>query len=163
MKIRIYPCLWFDQQAEQAAKFYTSIFPNSKIKGLTHYGDDMPMPKGTVMVVHFELDGNEVMALNGGPLFKFSEAISLVVSCETQKEIDHYWSKLLAGGGKEQQCGWLKDKFGLSWQVVPNRMDEMMVDRDAARSKRVMDVVMKSVKFDLKELEAAYAGSGVAA
>jgi predicted 3-demethylubiquinone-9 3-methyltransferase (glyoxalase superfamily) len=157
MKTRIYPCLWFDTQAEEAAKFYASIFPNSKIGTITHYGDGMPMPKGTVMVASFTLDGNEVMALNGGPLFKFSEAISMVVSCETQKELDHYWDKLTSGGGKAVQCGWLKDKFGLSWQIVPDAMDKMMADKDPARSARVMKVVMESVKFDIKQLEKAYA------
>jgi predicted 3-demethylubiquinone-9 3-methyltransferase (glyoxalase superfamily) len=163
MKTRIYPCLWFDTQAEEAAKFYTSIFPNSKIKTVTHYGDGMPMPKGTVMVVHFTIDGHEVMALNGGPLFQFSEAISMVLSCETQKEIDHYWDKLTAGGGKVVQCGWLKDRFGLSWQVVPNVMDTMMDDKDPARSARVMSAVMKSVKFDIKQLQKAYEGEGAVA
>ena len=158
MKARISPCLWFDRNGEDAAKFYCSIFPNSKIKTISHYGDNMPMPKGTVLAVNFELDGQPVMALNGGPQFKFSEGISLGVYCESQKEIDHYWSKLTAGGGNEVQCGWLKDKFGLSWQVVPTRMEAMMRDPDPARSARVMKVVMQSVKFDLKQIEQAYAG-----
>jgi predicted 3-demethylubiquinone-9 3-methyltransferase (glyoxalase superfamily) len=169
MRIRIYPCLWFDRQAEEAAKFYCSIFPNSKIKAVSHYGEgnarydtdgnEVPsMPKGTVLAVQFTLDGNEVMALNGGPLFTFSEAISLVVSCDTQKEIDHYWKKLTAGGGKAVQCGWLKDKYGLSWQVVPNAMDKMIGDKDPARAARVMKVVMQSVKLDLKKIQHAYAG-----
>ena len=158
VKTRITPCLWFDTQAEAAAKFYTSIFPNSKIGVISHYGDGMPMPKGTVMTVMFTLDGQPFMGLNGGPIFKFTEAISLTVHCENQQEIDHYWSKLTSGGGKEVQCGWLKDRFGLSWQVVPTRMEEMMRDQDPARSARVMKVVMQSVKFDLKQIEEAYAG-----
>ncbi|HZP13444.1 MAG TPA: VOC family protein [Nevskiaceae bacterium] len=155
MKARIAPCLWFDRNAEEAAKFYCSIFPNSKIRSVSHYGDGMQLPKGTVLAVMFELDGQPVMGLNGGPLFTFSEAISLVVYCDTQKEIDHYWSKLTAGGGQEVQCGWLKDKFGLSWQVVPSGLERMLDGRDPARVQRVMDVVMKSVKLDLAAMEQA--------
>lgn len=171
VKTRVYPCLWFDTQAEEAATFYCSIFPNSKITALSHYGEgnarydkdgnEVPsMPRGTVLAVQFTLDGNEVMALNGGPLFTFSEAISLVVSCETQQEIDHYWRKLTSDGGKEVQCGWLTDKYGLSWQVVPNAMDRMLGDKNPARAARVMQVVMRSVKLDLAQIEKAYAGAG---
>jgi predicted 3-demethylubiquinone-9 3-methyltransferase (glyoxalase superfamily) len=169
MKVRIYPCLWFDRQAEEAAKFYCSIFPNSKIEAISHYGEgnarydadgnEVPsMPNGSVLAVQFTLDGNEVMALNGGPLFTFSEAISLVVSCDTQKEIDHYWKALTAGGGQAVQCGWLKDKYGLSWQVVPNAMDRMIGDKDPVRAARVMKVVMQSVKLDVEKIQKAYEG-----
>lgn len=158
MKARISPCLWFDRQAEDAAKFYCSIFPNSKIKTVSHYGDNMQLPKGTVLAVMFELDGQPVMGLNGGPLFTFSEAISLVVYCDSQKEIDHYWSKLSGSGGQEVQCGWLKDKFGLSWQIVPRALDRMLDGTDPARTQRVMDVVMKAVKLDVAAMEKAYAG-----
>jgi predicted 3-demethylubiquinone-9 3-methyltransferase (glyoxalase superfamily) len=157
-KGRISPCLWFDRQAEEAAKFYCSVFPNSKIKSVSHYGENMPMPKGTVLAVMFELDGQPIMGLNGGPQFPFTEAVSLLVNCDTQQEIDHYWTKLIAGGGSEVQCGWLKDKYGLSWQVVPAALDQMLDGKDPARTQRVMDVVMKSVKLDLKKMEQAYAG-----
>src|SRR5262245_51186246 len=119
MQSRITPCLWFDTQAEEAARFYTSIFKNSKMGAISYYSEGMPMPKGTVLTVLFELDGQEFMAMNGGPLFRFTEAVSLVVNCEDQKEIDFYWSKLLEGGGEESQCGWLKDRYGLSWQITP--------------------------------------------
>ncbi len=158
MKARLSPCLWFDRQAEDAAKFYCGIFPNSKIMTISHYGDNMQLPKGTVLAVMFELDGQPVMGLNGGPLFTFSEAISLVVYCDSQKEIDHYWSKLSGSGGQEVQCGWLKDKFGLSWQIVPRALDRMLDGTDPARTQRVMDVVMKAVKLDVAAMEKAYAG-----
>ena len=147
----ISPMLWFDHQAEEAAKHYTSVFKNSKIKHVSHYGDGAPMPKGTVMVVAFELNGQEYLALNGGPMFKFSEAISFVVNCENQEEIDYYWEKLSADG--TGQCGWTKDKFGLSWQIVPTALDKLL--SDPTRSPRVMAALMKMKKLDIKKLEEA--------
>jgi len=155
---KISTCLWFDNEAEEAAKFYVSIFPNSKIIGVATYTDVGPGPSGSVMTVDFELDGKPFIALNGGPLFKFSEAISLVINCETQKEIDDYWERLSAGG-KIQQCGWLKDRYGLSWQVVPTLLaTEMRQTNDPARLNRVMKVVLESVKLDIAKLKAAFAG-----
>jgi predicted 3-demethylubiquinone-9 3-methyltransferase (glyoxalase superfamily) len=147
--------LWFDKEAEEAAKHYVSIFRNSKILGLTRYGDAGPGPKGTVMTVNFLLDGQEFAALNGGPLFKFSEAISLVVNCETQEEVDEMWEKLSAGG-QPGQCGWLKDRFGLSWQVVPKGLGALLQGSDPARSKRVMDALMQMRKLDIDRLRQAY-------
>ena len=158
MQSRITTCLWFDTQAEEAARFYTSIFRNSKMGEISHYGDNAPKPKGTVMTVSFELDGQPFMGLNGGPEFRFTEAISLVVNCEDQKEVDHYWSKLLEGGGETQACGWLKDRYGLSWQVVPKVLMKMIADKDPAKSSRVMQAVMQMIKLDIPTLEAAYAG-----
>jgi predicted 3-demethylubiquinone-9 3-methyltransferase (glyoxalase superfamily) len=152
---RISPCLWFDTQAEEAAKFYTGIFKNSKIKSVTHYGDAGPMPAGTVMVVTFELDGVEFIALNGGPIFKFSEAVSLSVSCRTQAEVDHYWNALTRGG-EEGPCGWLKDRYGLSWQVVPLEFSELMASSDAKRVKQMTQAMMTMKKLDLAALKAAY-------
>ena len=155
---KISTCLWFDDNAEEAAKFYVSIFPNSKIIGVATYTDVGPGPSGSVMTVDFELDGKPFIALNGGALFKFSEAISLVINCETQKEIDDYWERLSAGG-KIQQCGWLKDRYGLSWQVVPTLLaTEMRQTNDPARLNRVMKVVLESVKLDIAKLKAAFAG-----
>jgi len=154
---KISTCLWFDDKAEEAAKFYVSIFPDSKIIGVARYTDVGPGPAGSVMTVDFELDGKPFIALNGGPLFQFSEAISLVINCETQKEIDHYWERLSAGG-KVQQCGWLKDRYGLSWQVVPTLLaTEMRQTNDPARLNRVMKVVLESVKLDIAKLKAAFA------
>jgi len=150
------PFLWFNDQAEQAANFYTSIFPNSKIKQVTRFGEGAPVPKGTPMVVVFELDGREFLALNGGPMFKFNEAVSFVITCDDQDEIDHYWSKLTSDGGQESQCGWLKDKYGLSWQVVPASIGRLM--SDPQRGARVMAEVMKMKKLDLKKMEEAFAG-----
>lgn len=154
---KINPCLWFDQNAEEAANFYVSIFKNSSIKKINRYGKNAPMPEGTALVVSFQLDGQIFQALNGGPMFKFSEAVSFVVNCETQQEIDEFWTKLSAGG-QEQQCGWLKDKFGLSWQIVPARLGEMMESKDAARAGRVMQKLMNMRKLDLHVLEEAYNG-----
>ena len=133
----ISPFLWFDHQAEEAARFYTSVFKNSRIGAVTRYGEGGPGPKGSVMTVAFELDGQTFTALNGGPLFKFTEAVSFVVNCETQQEVDEMWEKLLAGG-KEVECGWVKDKYGLAWQIVPTVLMEMLQDRDAERKERVM-------------------------
>jgi predicted 3-demethylubiquinone-9 3-methyltransferase (glyoxalase superfamily) len=152
---RVTPCLWFDTQAEEAAKFYTSIFKNSKLGHISYYGDDAPLPKGTVLTVTFTLDGQEYMALNGGPEFKFNEAVSFMVNCKTQDEIDYYWDKLTAGG-QEVQCGWLKDRYGVSWQIVPAGIATMISDKDPARADRVMQALMKMVKLDLAALERAY-------
>jgi predicted 3-demethylubiquinone-9 3-methyltransferase (glyoxalase superfamily) len=150
---RITPFLWFDTQAEEAANFYVSIFKNSRITSISHYPEGTPGPVGQVMVVNFELDGQKFIALNGGPTFKFTEAISLLVNCETQQEIDHYWSKLTSGGGKEVECGWLKDKYGLSWQIVPANLEKLLGTPEKA--KRVMAVVMKSKKLNIAEMERA--------
>jgi predicted 3-demethylubiquinone-9 3-methyltransferase (glyoxalase superfamily) len=149
--------LWFDDQAEEAAKFYTSIFPNSKILEMSHYGEGAPLPAGTVLVVRFLLDGQEFMALNGGPEFKFSEAVSLYIDCADQAEVDHYWS-LLTDGGEESQCGWLRDRYGLSWQVVPSEMTKYIGGPDPERSARAMQAMMKMVKIDLDVLKKAYEG-----
>lgn len=153
---KISPFLWFDTQAEEAANFYVSIFKNSRIKNVSRYPEGTPGPVGQVMVVTFELNGREFWALNGGPTFKFTEAISLVVNCETQDEIDHFWKNLTAGGGKEVECGWLKDKYGLSWQIVPAHLDKLLSDPEKA--KKVMAVVLKSVKLNIAELERAANG-----
>jgi predicted 3-demethylubiquinone-9 3-methyltransferase (glyoxalase superfamily) len=160
---RISPCLWFDSEGEEAARFYTGIFKNSRIVTITRYGkagfETHHRPAGSVMTVLFELDGQEFTALNGGPLFKFSEAISFQVNCETQKEIDHYWAKLSAGGNPEaQQCGWLKDKFGLSWQVVPTMMAKLFKDENSAKAQRAMEALLKMKKLDIAALKKAAAG-----
>src|SRR5437763_8033555 len=153
---RITPFLWFDGQAEEAAKFYVSVFKNSKIKQITHYtGKELPERKGQVMTVGFVLDGQEFVALNGGPQFKFTEAISFVINCETQEEIDYYWEKLTADGGEEVQCGWLADKYGLSWQVVPSKFFDEWV-KDAAGLQRVMHELMQMKKLDLATLQEAF-------
>ena len=155
---RITPFLWFDNQAEEAANFYVSVFKNSKVKGMTHYTGEEPVgQKGAVMTVDFELDGQQFVALNGGPRFKFTEAVSFVVNCETQEEIDYYWEKLTAGGGEEVQCGWLTDKYGLSWQVVPSKFFDEWV-KDAAGLQRVMRELMQMKKLDLATLQKAYDG-----
>ena len=158
---KITPCLWFDDQAEEAVKFYMSIFKDSMIESVTHYGDAgseaAGRPKGTVMTVVFKLEGQEFLALNGGPVFKFSEAISLIVNCKTQEEIDRLWEKLSEGGDKKaQQCGWLKDKYGLSWQIVPAVLEEMLQDKDPKKSERVMKAMLQMKKIDLKALKQAY-------
>lgn len=154
----ITPCLWFDTQAEEAVNFYTSVFPGSGISGTTFYGEGAPLPEGTALTVDFYLDGQQFLALNGGPHFKFTEAVSFVVNCETQQEIDEYWNKLLAGGGKEQVCGWLKDKYGLSWQIFPTEVSKMLQDKDKERAGRVMQEVMRMVKPDLDKIRKAYNG-----
>jgi len=151
-------CLWFDNQGEDAAKFYTSIFPNSKITETTRYFDNVPDRAGTVLTVEFELDGTPYTALNGGPIFTFSEAISIQIYCEDQKEVDYYWDKLTEGG-EESACGWLKDKFGLSWQVVPTRMIELLSDPDKVKAQRAMECMMGQKKIDLAAIEAAYNGT----
>ena len=155
-KQKITPFLWFNDNAEEAAKHYTSIFKNSKTLSVARYGEAGPGPKGTVMVVRFQLDGQEFIALNGGPVFKFTEAISLVVNCDTQQELDDLWSKLSAGG-EEGQCGWLKDKFGLSWQIVPSVLGKLVTDTDPEKSNHVMEEIFKMKKLDIARLEHAYA------
>ena len=158
----ITPCLWFDTQAEDAAKFYCSIFKNSKITAATlvpEAGQEVHgTPAGSVLIVAFELDGRPFTALNGGPQFKFDEAVSFQVPCETQGEIDYYWTALTRGGGQEGDCGWLKDKFGLSWQVFPSAIIKMLQDPDRAKAARVMTAFMQMKKFDLAAIERAYAG-----
>jgi predicted 3-demethylubiquinone-9 3-methyltransferase (glyoxalase superfamily) len=154
---KITPFLWFDNQAEEAAKFYVSIFKNSKIVSVDRYGDAGPGPKGTVMIVTFQIDGQEFVALNGGPRFKFTEAISFVVNCETQEEVDYFWEKLSTGGEKSM-CGWLKDQYGLSWQVVPTILDKLMRDKDAVKAQRVMQAMLQMDKIDIKTLKQAYEG-----
>lgn len=160
---KITPNLWFDKQAEEAAKFYTSVFKNSRIGKTSRYGkegyDVHHMPEGTVMTVEFELEGQKFLGLNGGPIFKFSEAISFVINCDSQEEIDLYWEKLSEGGDKKaQMCGWLKDKFGLSWQVVPAVLGEMMSSDNAAGSQRAMKAMLKMKKLDIAELKKAFNG-----
>jgi predicted 3-demethylubiquinone-9 3-methyltransferase (glyoxalase superfamily) len=154
---RIGPCLWFDGQAEEAMNFYTSVFKNSKIGSVTRYGEAGPGAKGTVMTATFEIEGQEFVALNAGPHFKFSPAISFVVRCKTQEEVDDFWAKLLQGGAP-QQCGWLTDKFGVSWQIVPTILPEMLQDKDAEKTKRVMEAMLKMVKLDINALKQAYEG-----
>ncbi len=155
---RITPCLWFDGNAEEAMDFYMSVFPHSKVSNVMLNGDAGPGEKGTVLCATFELDGQEFMALNGGPEFTFTPAISLVVACETQEEIDYYWSKLLEGGSPVQ-CGWLTDKFGVSWQVVPTALEEMLRDKDTEKADRVMRAMLTMVKLDLRRLREAYDGA----
>ena len=152
---KITPFLWFDTEAEEAAKFYVSIFKNSKIVTTARHGDAGPGPKGSVMTVLFQLDGQPFIALNGGPQFKFTEAISFVVNCETQQEVDDYWTKLSAGGG-EAQCGWLKDKYGLSWQITPTVLSKLLADPDPKKSRRVMEAMLKMQKIDIAALQNAY-------
>jgi predicted 3-demethylubiquinone-9 3-methyltransferase (glyoxalase superfamily) len=152
---KITPFLWFDDKAEEAMNFYVSIFQNSKRGRISRYGEAGPGPKGTVMVATFQLEGQDFIALNGGPHFKFTEAISLVVNCETQDELDAFWEKLSEGGSKGQ-CGWLKDKYGLSWQVVPTALGKLMSDPDPEKSKRVMTAMLKMTKMDIQGLQQAY-------
>ena len=153
---KVTPCLWFDTEGEDAANFYTSVFPNSKILEVARYGSAGPRPEGTVMTVNFELDGQEFVALNGGPDFTFSEAVSFQVNCESQEEVDTYWSKL-SEGGEEGPCGWLKDKFGLSWQIVPARLPELLSDPDREKSQRVMAAMLNMKKIEIDALEKAAA------
>jgi predicted 3-demethylubiquinone-9 3-methyltransferase (glyoxalase superfamily) len=158
---KIIPCMWFDDKAEEAAKFYASIFKNSKIGDISRYGKEgyefHGKEDGTVMTVDFEIEGQKYVALNGGPIFKFNEAISFQVHCETQKEVDYYWEKLSEGGDeKAQQCGWLKDKYGVSWQIVPVVLTKMLQDKDAKKSQRVMKALLQMRKLDIKTLTQAY-------
>ena len=163
---RITPCLWFDSQAEEAAAFYVSVFKNSKINSVARYtkaGQETHKQRpGSVMTVAFELDGQKFTALNGGPVFKFNEAVSLQVNCSNQEEIDHYWGKLSRGGDpKAQQCGWLKDKYGLSWQVVPTVLPEMLKDHESSKAQRAMEALLRMKKIEIAELERAVAGQQV--
>ena len=153
---KITPCLWFDTEGEDAARLYTSVFPNSKIVDVARYGSAGPRPEGTVMTVSFELNGREFLALNGGPEFKFDEAISFQVFCEGQEEVDAYWSKL-SEGGEEGPCGWLKDKYGLSWQIIPTRLPELLGDPDSEKAQRVTAAMLKMKKIEIEELERAAA------
>ena len=154
---KIVTFLWFDGNAEEAASHYTSIFKNSKILSVSRYGDAGPGPKGQAMTVTFQLEGQQFIALNGGPQFKFTEAISLLVNCDTQQEVDELWSELGAGG-EEGPCGWLKDKFGLSWQIIPTALPRLLGDRDPAKAGRVMEAMLKMKKIEIPRLEQAYAG-----
>jgi len=151
-------CLWFDTEGEEAARFYTSVFPNSRITGVTHYGSSGPRDEGTVMTVQFELDGMPFVALNGGPEFSFTEATSFQVHCESQDEVDRYW-ETLSEGGEEGPCGWLKDRFGLSWQVVPTTLFELLQDPDQAKAQRVMAAMLEMRKIEIEPLEAAAAAA----
>ena len=154
---KITPFLWFNDNAEEAAQFYMSVFPHSKLIGMTRYNEAGPGPNGGVMTVEFELDGQRFIALNGGPQFKFSEAVSFVVNCRTQDEVDRFWDRLLEDGGQPVQCGWLRDRFGLSWQVVPTQLNELLQSGDPEQARRVMEAMLKMVKIDLHALEEAYA------
>ena len=154
---KITPFLWFDDQAEAAMQHYVSVFRDSKVLGVTRYGDAGPGPKGSVMIAAFELEGQRFTALNGGPHFKFTEAVSFVVNCETQEEVDHFWDKL-GEGGQIQQCGWLKDKFGLSWQIVPSVLIELINDPDPEKARRVTETMLQMTKIDIAKLRQAYEG-----
>ena len=155
MTQKITPNLWFDNQAEEAMHFYVSIFENSEVLNVSHYGDAGPMPAGTVLTATFRLDGQEFIALNGGPHFRFTEAISFLIDCKTQEEVDYFWDKL-SEGGETSQCGWLKDRFGLSWQVVPSILGELLQDPDPAKSNRVMQAMLQMTKIDIAALKHAY-------
>ncbi len=159
---KITPNLWFDTEAEEAAEFYCSVFPNSKIVNVTHYPDAVPSKAGEVLTVDFELDGQRFTALNGGPQFKFNEAISLLIDCKDQDEVDYYWEKLTADGGEEGQCGWVGDKYGLSWQVVPEGMEELFNDDDPERASRAMEAMLKMGKLDGEEIRRAAEGAPAA-
>ncbi len=152
---KITPFFWYDNQAEEAMNFYVSIFKNSRVLGITRYGKSGPGPEGSVLTAAFELEGQKFTALNGGPRFKFNESVSFVVNCETQEEIDYFWEKLSSDGGQESQCGWLKDKFGLSWQVVPTILPELITSKDPKKSERVMQAIMQMKKLDLAKLKQA--------
>jgi predicted 3-demethylubiquinone-9 3-methyltransferase (glyoxalase superfamily) len=152
---KITPCLWFDSNGEEAMNFYTSIFSNAKIKSTSRWGKNGPLPEGTLLTAIFEIDGLSIMILNAGPTFKLTEAISLSVDCQTQEEIDRYW-ETLSEGGEKSRCGWLKDKFGLSWQIVPSMMSTLMNGKDPAKSKKAMEAMMKMDKLDIKTLQDAY-------
>ncbi|WP_183559689.1 VOC family protein [Mucilaginibacter sp. SP1R1] len=156
MTQKITPCLWFDGQVEEAINFYTSLFKNSQIKDVSYYGEGAHQPAGSVLAATFVLEGQEFMILNGGPMFKLSEAISLSVSCESQDEVDFFWEKLSGNGGQESACGWLKDKFGLSWQIVPTALTTMLQNKDNKKSWKVMTALMQMKKLDIKTLEQAY-------
>ena len=155
---KIRPCLWFNTEAEEAANFYVSLFDDSKIVEVSRYGEGGPMPAGTALMVAFELAGQQFQVLNGGPQFQFTEAISLSVDCRTQEEVDHLWTSLTANGGEESMCGWLKDRFGLSWQIVPERLGQLMSSTDSAAAQRTMEAMLQMRKLDIAALERAYAG-----
>jgi predicted 3-demethylubiquinone-9 3-methyltransferase (glyoxalase superfamily) len=152
---KIYPCLWYDNQAEEAARFYTSIFKHSRIENISYYGDAGPGKKGTVLTITFQLNGQEIMALNGGPEYKFTPAMSLFVNCDDQEEVDDYWDKL-SEGGEKGQCGWLTDKYGVSWQIVPTILSVLMSDKDAQKAARVMHAMLQMKKLDIEKLKQAY-------
>lgn len=154
---KVTPFLWFDNNAEEAAKFYVSIFKQAKLGRIAYYTEGAPAPAGTVMTVEFQLFGQEFVALNGGPVFKFNEAVSFVVHCQTQREVDYYWKKLASGGGETSQCGWLKDKYGLSWQIVPDTLVDLISSKDRAKATRVMQAMLRMTKLDLKRLKQAAA------
>lgn len=154
---KITPYLWFDDQAEEAARFYTSIFKNSRITSITHYGENSQQPEGTVMTVAFRLDGQDFVALNGGPYFSFTPAISLFVNCKDQEEVDHFWAQLTEGG-EEDQCGWLKDKFGVSWQIIPAELLELINSSDAEKSQRATQAMLQMVKIDISKIRQAFEG-----
>jgi predicted 3-demethylubiquinone-9 3-methyltransferase (glyoxalase superfamily) len=153
---KITPFLWFDGQAEVAANFYTSIFENSRIVEVARYGEVGPGEKGSVMTISFELEGQKFVGLNGGPHYKFTPAISFYISCQTQEEVDYFWDRLLEGGGKPSQCGWLTDKFGVSWQVVPDALIEFLQDEDREKAQRVMQAMLQMIKIDINKLKEAY-------
>jgi predicted 3-demethylubiquinone-9 3-methyltransferase (glyoxalase superfamily) len=159
---KITPFLWFDDQAEEAVKFYTSVFKNSKVGRILRYDEEAASksgrPAGSVLTIEFEIEGRKFVALNGGPQFKFNESVSFVVNCETQEEVDYFWQKLTADGGEESQCGWLKDKFGLSWQVTPTVLIDMLHDKDSEKAERVMKAMLQMQKIDIEKLKAAYGG-----
>src|SRR6266516_1453782 len=161
---KITPFLWFNDKAEEAAKFYTSVFKNSKLGRILRYGEEAARisstsrPVGSVLTIEFEIEGQKFVALNGGPIFKFNESISFVVNCETQEEVDYFWERLTADGGQESQCGWLKDKFGLSWQITPIVLIDMLNDKDPKKAERVMKAMMQMQKIEINKLKAAYAG-----
>jgi predicted 3-demethylubiquinone-9 3-methyltransferase (glyoxalase superfamily) len=159
---KITPFLWFDGQAEDAVNFYTSLFKNSKIGRILRYTEEAAensgRPVGSVLTIEFEIEGQKFVALNGGPLFKFNESVSFVINCETQEEVDYFWEKLTADGGEESQCGWLKDKFGLSWQVTPTMLIDMLHDKDPAKAERVMNAMLQMQKIEIPKLKAAYGG-----
>lgn len=155
---RITPNLWFDANAAEAAEFYVSVFPNSRITETAYYGPDEPGPEGTIVTVAFELDGNPFIGINGGPIFAFSEAVSFLVPCATQDEVDHYWDALTADGGSPSQCGWLKDRFGVSWQIVPDALPELMTSTDSDARGRAVQAMLKMTKLDIAELRRAAAG-----
>ncbi len=155
---KISPCLWFDKEAEQAMHYYLSVFKNSKAGEILRYGEGAPMPAGTVLTATFEIEGVSFIALNGGPHFKFNEAISLSIDCQSQEEVDYYWNALTADGGQPSQCGWLKDKFGVSWQTAPARVIELLKDPDAGRAQRAMQAMMTMTRIDVAKVEAAANG-----
>jgi len=159
---KITPFLWFDDQAEEAVKFYTSVFKNSKVGRILRYGEEAAkasgQPTGSVLTIEFEIEGQKFVALNGGPQFKFNESVSFVVNCDTQGEVDYYWGKLTADGGQESACGWLKDKFGLSWQITPTVLIDMLHDKDSKKAERVMHAMLQMQKIDIEKLNAAYRG-----